>query len=60
MSWDSKQFAKELLAGDYDGKLSQELSRLSPDQLGEVIKSVAELVHSKEVKTDGPHTAPGA
>jgi hypothetical protein len=42
-AWDAKQFAKDLLAGKYNGKLHQMLRNLSNDQLKLILEAAAEL-----------------
>jgi hypothetical protein len=46
-TWDAKQFARELLAGKFNGKLHQMLRNLSNDQLKQILEAAAELSSEK-------------
>jgi hypothetical protein len=41
MEWDAVAFLKQLRAGDFDGRLNEELQRLSPGQL-QIVEHVLE------------------
>lgn len=41
-TWDAKEFAKKLNAGELNGQLAEELEKLSEVQLREVLQLLAE------------------
>ena len=54
--WHPKQFAKDLNAGVYDGRLNAELDKLSAEQLKQLVRAMSELQTSERQPDAAPET----
>jgi hypothetical protein len=55
MDWDADAFLKKLKAGEFDGRLNEELQRLSPEQF-QTIEHLLELEKEQAMASEHDET----